>query len=278
MRSLCLYLLALLALLLGTAAWGAPHYTNSLGMNLMPVPAGQFFMGSCKLPSHINAVCPSGERADPQAKSNEAEQHFVKISQPFYLGQTEVTVAQFRQFIDQNQRNDLLSADFLLYNQDPNAAVSFVSWQDAADFIHWLNAQEQCDCYFLPTEAQWEYAAKAAPFNQPIGSDTVNEYAYNRSNAQYQAMPVGQKRANALGIFDLLGNVDEWVRDWYQPRYPSADSTNPEGAPTGQSKVYRGGSIFDNPQELRASARFFASPQYKRNGLGFRIARKKSRR
>ena len=158
-----------------SSAARAADYTNSIGMRFKNIPAGSFYMGSCKLSaadkeankkrkfmglSLKTAACPSGASIDDDAGDDETPQHKVRISRGFRMGVYEVTLGQFKQYITGADRDDLLTDDFIEYNSNGDRApVTEVSWHDAQAFIGWLNKKEGARAYRLPTEAEWEYAS-----------------------------------------------------------------------------------------------------------------------
>ena len=165
-------------------------YTNSIGMEFMLIPAGTFMMGSEK------------------GYADEKPQHRVTISRPFYLGKYEVTQAQWEAVMGNNpSRFD-----------GRNNPVEQVSWEDVRVFIARLNAHEGHTRYRLPTEAEWEYAARAGSTSAySFGDDAarLGQYAWYGDNSGKTTHPVGQKLPNAWGLHDMHGNVWEWVQGWY---------------------------------------------------------------
>ncbi|MCS7079859.1 MAG: SUMF1/EgtB/PvdO family nonheme iron enzyme [Chloracidobacterium sp.] len=202
---------------------------------------------------------------DPNGQPDEQPVHRVTLSD-FEIGKYEVTNAQYKAFCDATRRPypeepnfPKLRNYFLDY---PNHPVVRVSWDDANAYCIWLS-ERTGDLYRLPTEAEWEYVAR----NSPIGWDS-----YNSGGAPHE---VGTSPPNALGIYDLMGNVWEWCADWYGP-YPSEPQTNPKGAPRGTHKVLRGCSWYFSTVPCRPTARFRFDPtlNYWFNG-GFRVVRAK---
>jgi len=275
----------------------AAAFTNFLGMRFVDIPAGAFFMGSCKL-SKAEAEenrkreymgepprvfrCPAGGKPERQADDDETPQHHVRITRGFQLGTHEVTLGQFKRFITEGGRGDLLSEEFRKHNsQGDEAAVSYVSWNDVQDFIKWLNHKEGGQRYRLPTEAEWEYAARAGSGTvYSWGKDPAQalEYGWFAGNAydrgEKHAHPVGLKKANPWGLFDMHGNVAEWVQDWYGEKYyrvsPASDPSGPE---RGRYRVYRGGSWMKEVEELRSANRGSYSCHIRDDDVGFRLLR-----
>jgi formylglycine-generating enzyme required for sulfatase activity len=279
-----------------SAASHAASYTNSIGMKFTNIPAGSFYMGSCKLsaadkeankkrkfmglPAKAGA-CPSGASADSDASDNETPQHKVRISKAFQIGVYEVTLGQFKQFIAAG-RDDLLSDDFIKYNSHGNsAAVTQVSWDDAQAFIRWLNKKEGGSRYRLPTEAEWEYAARAGTttrYSWGNSKSQAGSYAWYGKNAYdvgaKYAHAVGTKKPNPWGLYDMHGNVWEWVQDWYgENSYRNHATNDPKGAGSGRYRVNRGGSWYNDAGLLRSAGRSYDSPGLRGYLLGFRLVR-----
>jgi formylglycine-generating enzyme required for sulfatase activity len=156
--------------------------------------------------------------------------------------------------------------------------VEKVSWKDAEAFIEKLNHMEGTDQYRLPTEAQWEYAARAGTQTRFHSGENLLRSAWYYHNSGSQTHPVGQKTANAWGLYDMHGNVKEWVRDWYS-NYPSGSVTDPESPPLKgvrldrDRRIYRGGDYSGNEQECRSARRNYTSSESRFSGLGFRLIR-----
>ena len=291
---LCALLLA--GALSGPAARAA-DYTNSIGMEFNNIPAGRFYMGSCKfskadkeadkkrkfmgLPTK-GAACPSGTGVDDEAYDSETPQHEVHIRRGFRMGVYEVTLGQFKQYIAESGRDDLLTDDFIKYNRNGDrASVVRVSWHDARRFIGWLNKKEGTQAYWLPSEAEWEYAARAGTRTRYSWGDSIgcSQARYDRreggecSNSWDGTVPVGSFAANGFGLFDMHGNVWEWVADCWHDNY--------EGAPTDGSAwtsgcasdtaVVRGGSWNSSLRSLRSASRYRSWPSNRSYNIGFRL-------
>ncbi|MBO7412014.1 MAG: SUMF1/EgtB/PvdO family nonheme iron enzyme, partial [Ottowia sp.] len=220
------------------AAAPAKTYTNSIGMEFVLIPAGTFQMG-----------CTSS--AD-KCEDNE-KRHTVTISKPFYLGKYEVTQAQW----------EVVMGDNPSVFRGANLPVSTVSWVDAQMFVEKLNAKEGHNRYRLPTEAEWEYAARAGSTTvYSFGDDAaqLGDYAWYADNAGGEPHPVGQKQPNAWGLFDMHGNVYEWVQDYYG-KYGAGAVTDPRGpAGVGELSVRRGGSWNDPVEYCRTAFRSNKKP------------------
>lgn len=267
----------------------AADYVNSIGMKFNTIPAGSFYMGSCKMDTdkRIGELsvkkmdCPSMAKVDNLAISHEIPQHIVQITQSFQMGTFEVTLGQFKQFIAQASRIDLLTDNFNKFNsRNDNAAVVQVSWNDTQSFIRWLNKKENGNRYRLPTEAEWEYAAKAGSISAyPWGNKSqIDQYAWydNKDDSKGTKYPysVGIKQPNKWGLYDMHGNVWEWIQDWYGQSYYSVSVTNdPKGPNSGQSRVIRGGSWYDCALSLRSTNRELSSPGFRYYLIGFRLVR-----
>ncbi|MDR3212512.1 MAG: formylglycine-generating enzyme family protein [Azoarcus sp.] len=247
------------------------HGENTFGMAFVYVPAGSFPMGC-------------GE-SDDGCLYDEKPRHLVTIGQPFYLGQYEVTQTQWEAVM--GTRPSAFKGDDL--------PVENVSWNDAQEFIRRLNALENTDKYRLPTEAEWEYAARAGTMTKfSFDAAHAGEYAWYWDNAGGAPHPVGQKLPNPLGLHDMHGNVWEWVQDWYgedgyarllalSPGNPLRGTTsllkdekgfsmNPSGPPEGTFRVLRGGGWSNDLRYLRSAHRHGYPPGVRRPNVGFRVA------
>ena len=290
-------LLALLIAALSAQMAQAADYTNSIGMKFKNIPPGSFYMGSCKLTdadkeankkrkflgmAPKSAACPSGGQADNNAEDKETPQHKVRISKGFQIGVYEVTLGQFKQFIASAGRDDLLTDDFMTNNsRGDNAAVTTVSWNDAQDFIRWLNQKEGGSAYRLPTEAEWEYAARAGTttrYSWGNSESQAGDYAWYDKNAYdvggKYAHGVGIKMPNPWGLYDMHGNVWEWVQDWYDENYyRNSPMNDPKGPSSGWGRVGRGGGWGSAARGLRSADRSIDSPGDCHSFLGFRLVR-----
>jgi formylglycine-generating enzyme required for sulfatase activity len=192
---------------------------------------------------------------------DEKPAHEVTLSD-FYIGKYEVTQAQWKAVMETNPSR---------FSGCDNCPVEKISWNDVQKFIRKLN-QKTGKTYRLPTEAEWEYAARGGKGSKGYkysGSNNAGEVAwYDRSRTH----PVGQKRANELVIYDMSGNVLEWCQDWYGS-YSSSSQTNPKGPSSGSYRVIRGGSWGHYARGVRVSFRFYITPDIRISNLGFRLAR-----
>ena len=148
--------------------------------------------------------------------------------------------------------------------------VEMVSWNDAQEFVGRLNGRAGGSRYRLPTEAEWEYAARAGTTGDRYGN--LDAIAWYRGTNGDRTHPVGQKAPNAWGLHDMLGNVWEWVQDWYG-RYPGGTVTDPRGPGSGSRRGRRGGAQCYSTRYCRSSERNFIIPGYRSNYLGFRLLR-----
>ena len=237
-------------------------FTNSIDMSFMPIPAGSFKMGS-------------PDREDGRFKDE--NQHLVTISKPFYLQTTEVTQKQWRDVMGSNPE------ELNFKDCGDNCPVEGVSWIDAQKFIEKLNEklnkEEGGKKYRLPTEAEWEYACRAKrEYRFYFGNEEakLKEYAwYMTSKASLLGMkthPVGEKKPNPWGLYDMHGNVKEWCQDWYGD-YPSSQVTDPTGPIAGKERVSRGGSYSGDSRRLRSANRGRERPDHRGSTVGFRVAR-----
>ena len=188
--------------------------------------------------------------------------HSVTLSS-YYIGQTEVTQALWTAVMGSNPS----------YFKGDNLPVEKVSWHDCQSFITKLNALIG-ENFRLPTEAEWEFAAKGGNKSKGYtysGSNNIDDVAWYRDNSGSKTHPVGTKAPNELGIYDMSGNVYEWCQDGYG-FYPSSAQTNPAGSPTGDSRMMRGGSWFGISTFCRAVNRLNDSPTGTLSSLGFRLA------
>ena len=237
--------------------------SNTLGMDFVLIRPGSFIMGS--------------PPSEPGHRANE-RQHKVIITKPFYLQTTEVTLAQWRK---------VMGRRWLFPRPGPlQGPVTKVSWFDVQDFIAKLNQMGQ-GRYRLPTEAEWEYACRAGTTTAYFWGDKIdcsqamfanNElksphcipYVKSRGLAPDGPAPVKSYPPNAWGLYDMHGNVWEWVADWFGP-YPRGPVSDPQGPPDGDYRVRRGGSWFRGPLRLRSANRNYADPASRYRTTGFRL-------
>jgi formylglycine-generating enzyme required for sulfatase activity len=155
--------------------------------------------------------------------------------------------------------------------KEPSAPVESVSWGDVAQFLRRLNIRDTSHHYRLPTEAEWEYACGAGN-SQP--KENLADVAWFSANSDSKTSTVGSKLPNAWGLHDMLGNVSEWVNDWYDHDYYGASpAADPQGPETGSYRVFRGGCWFDDAANCRPAYRAFDFPINKFYNVGFRVVR-----
>jgi formylglycine-generating enzyme required for sulfatase activity len=233
---------------------GGNYDPNSIAM--IYVDKGTFMMGC------------TAEQGD-ECLADENPEHSVTLRE-FYISKTEVTQGLWKAVMEENPS----------YFTGDNLPVENVSWSAVQAFIAALNAKTG-KTYRLPTEAEWEYAARGGKKSNGYrysGGNTIGNVAWydqNSGAAGGKTHPVGTKTPNELGIYDMCGNVWEWVSDWYSPAYYSASSpeaTNPTGPPSGINRVIRGGGFDGEATFLRNSRRRDVSPTFSYHNLGFRLA------
>ncbi len=233
----------------------APVTAGSTGLvDTIPVrwiPPGQFLMGSTE--------------TDAWRDSDET-QHPVTLTHGFLMAATECTQAQWSSVMPRNR------SEF----QGQDRPVENVSWREASDFCQKLTEKHQASgllpqnwSWRLPTEAEWEYAARAGNPNVRYGE--LNRIAWNSDNTKDGPRPVGQKEPNAWGLHDMIGNVWEWCSDWFDGGYTTNAVTNPTGPATGADRLYRGGGWLHDHRSCRVSDRVSYSPTFRGNDLGFRM-------
>ena len=197
--------------------------------------------------------------------SNEKPIHEVCIDD-FYIGKYEVTQKQWREIMGSNPSR---------FSNCDNCPVENVSWNDVQEFIKKLN-QKTGQNYCLPTEAEWEYAARGGNKSNDYkysGSNNIGEVAWYLENAGKITHTVGTKRANDLGIYDMSGNVWEWCSDWYGSNYyKNSPHNNPQGPSSGTDRVFRGGSWNSRVEYCRVADRLHWTPDNGSYNLGFRLA------
>ncbi len=216
------------------------------GMEFVWVPSGEFPMGS----------------TSAEARSNEQPVTQVRISRGYWLGKYEVTQGEWQSVMGSNPSR---------FSGCGNCPVEKVSWNDAQEFIERLNQGPGGTRYRLPTEAEWEYAARAGTSGDRYSGD-LDAIARYGEGLEGSTHPVGRKDPNAWGLHDMLGNVYEWVQDWYGG-YPGGTVTDPRGPDSGSSRVFRGGSWFSPARNCRASYRYDFSPGARNFILGVRLLR-----
>ncbi len=259
-------------------------------MEMVLARAGSFLMG--------------GTRRVSRSRPEEFPVHPVALTYDFWIGKYEVTFEQFEAFcasVDQEIPEDRGWGKL-------DRPVIHVSWWDAIAYCNWMSQMENLPVayrlrgeedagrfldgqgnvtnditnvigYRLPTEAEWEYAARGGHLHIDdflfSGSDDPDEVAWHATNADYQTHPVGQKKENELGLFDMSGNVAEWCHDWWSASfYQEGEKTNPIGPIAGSYRVRRGGSWATVAEtHCRVSSRSHDRPGGSSGAIGFRVAR-----
>lgn len=238
---------------------------SSAGGEQVLVFGGTFKMGS-----------PSGE-----GESNERPQHTVTVMS-FRIGRTEVTRREWREVVEwkQGSASSPLSPDPSLFKTDENAPVEKVSWEEVQVWLGYLNEKagvtDESEQYRLPTEAEWEYAARGGEaWNaryEYSGSDTIETVAWYELNSGKRTHSIGTQKANQLGLFDMSGNVWEWVQDRYGA-YQSNAQHDPVGPEVGEYRIVRGGSWLLSHGSSRVANRSLNPPAWRGSCTGFRIVR-----
>lgn len=228
------------------------EWSNNLGMEFVSIPAGTFMMGS------------PGSEAN--RKLNE-RQHRVSLTKGFWLGKYEVTQGEWREVMGSNPSE--------FSNCGSNCPVEKVSCSEVQEFIRWLNQRDSLNLYRLPTEAEWEYAARAGSTTAYcFGNDAgrFGEYGWYRGNSGSRTHPVGQKKPNNWGLYDMHGNVWEWVEDWLGV-YPGGSVTDPKGPSSGWIRLSRGGGWGNYAWYCRSAYRLLNDPGLRGRAFGFRLLR-----
>ncbi|HIJ83006.1 MAG: hypothetical protein HW380_336 [Magnetococcales bacterium] len=222
------------------------------GMEFVKVAGGSFPMG-----------CGSWQ-SDCQEDENPV--HEVRVD-GFEIGKHEVTQGVWKEVMESNPSH--------FASCGKNCPVEQTSWEDTQDFIAKLNGLKDGCTYRLPTEAEWEYACRSGGKEEKnCGEGEMDQVAWNNENSSKEIHPVAQKQANGLGLFDMSGNVWEWVSDWYgEDFYARSSKDNPQGPEGGTGRVNRGGSWDDKPTYIRSSNRDRNDPGVRNRFLGFRLAR-----
>lgn len=243
----------------------ADEFTNFLGMTFIPVPGGSFNMGAAE--------------KTPDVMPHELPQHTVEVP-PFQIMPTEVTLALYKRYIIESARIHILNDEFMkANNHGDEAPVVFVSWTDTRYFLHWLNKNKPDDdpgTYSLPTEAEWEYACLAGQETLYCGGNKANEVGWNASQKLAYQQPVARKTLNAFDLFDMSGNVHEWVVDCHHPDYLGAPTDGSEwtGDCNPSKRIVRGGSWNDPPKSTRATSRLMVDINSPSRVIGFRVVRR----
>lgn len=224
--------------------------TNDIKIEMVKIEAGTFVMGATiDLQDLVNDQKPV---------------HRVTLTNDYYIGRYEVTQSLWEVVMGNNPS---------FFKEGENYPVNFVTWIDCQEFINKLNNMTGRQ-FRLPTEAEWEYAARGGKKSrgyQYSGSNNISDVAWYGDNSGRALHPVGAKQANELGIYDMSGNVEEWCQDWYGP-YSKSSQVNPIGASNGEYRVRRGGSCDSFSGWCCSSSRHYGHPNGRNSsGTGFRL-------
>jgi formylglycine-generating enzyme required for sulfatase activity len=257
-------------------------------MKFKLIPAGKFTMGSRReeIDRCLNEFREGSDKFlvlrkrhsgafEKERLPAEGPEHEVEITQPFYLGITEVTVGQFRQFVQEKQydvgADDWKKPGFGSVDDYP---VVFVSWYNAVDFCRWLRAKEG-KTYRLPTEAEREYCCRAGRAGTRYcfgdADERLHIHAWYKDNSDDRAHRVGRLNPNAWGLHDMHGNAWEWCQDNYDPNYYRNSPVKDPPGGTGTERSVRGGSWAWSPEFCRCAFRQFVAPGQRYSDLGFRV-------
>lgn len=232
----------------GLSATDSLDLGGGVKLELVLIPAGSFLMGT--------------EKPDPKFAGQE-KQHKVTLTQPFYMGKFEVTQPQYEKVIGSNPSKD----------KGETLPVSSVSWEDDQVFCKKLSESTKRDVT-LPTDAQWEFAARAGTTTTWYTGDSEAELgkaAWYGANAGGKAHPVGQKAPNAWGLYDMIGNVRELVLDYYADALPCTDATDPKGPESGAKRSGKGGAFPGSVNSTRPAYHTDEEPAKKAGHIGMRI-------
>ena len=235
-------------------------YGNNSGIETITIKGVQFKM--VRVEGGTFQMGATSEQGS-DAYDNEYPVHSVTLSD-YYIGQTEVT---------QELWEAVMGSNLSYFKGNNQCPVENVSWNDCQEFIKKLNRLTGKN-FRLPTEAEWEYAARGGNKSKGYkysGSNDADAVAWYYDNSGSKTQPVAQKQANELGLYDMSGNVWEWCQDWYDD-YTSRSQNNSKGANTGSSRVLRGGSWYNFAWFMRVSYRGYFTPDYRVNYLGLRLA------
>ena len=284
---------------------------NSIGMKLVRIPAGEYMMGSPKqeldwLRLTFRRIWREGHK---QWFQDETPLHPIRITKAFYMGAYDVTVKEFRDFVNDtkyktdaekgdggmvfsNKENRWVPQKDMKWDSVPwriadNQAVVFVSWKDAQAFCKWLSRKEKRN-YRLPTEAEWEMSCRGGvvwsryPWGNKLPGDRDMHFGHGNPklpeslttvNDGYEYVaPVGSFPPNEFGLYDMDGNVMQWVQDYYDRNYyETSPIDDPKGPATGSGRVNKGGNWFASPADCRCAFRGFSGETMSFWNLGFRV-------
>ncbi len=296
MRKICFVVLLMFCSTLIQAKDVMNNYmenTSDLGMFMIYVEGGSFDMGNKKGRKH---------------EHDEENVHQVTLSD-FYIGRTEVTIAQFAKFVEEtnyvtdseqnggsyiwDDNNAMMvfrdsvnwryneSGDSIPKSDYSYFPVIYISWRDANEFCCWLS-KKTGQLYTLPTEAEWEYAARGGKKSKKFvysGSNNLESVAWYWNDSNVKIHPVANKVPNELGLFDMSGNAYEWCSDWYADQYPLESQENPQGPENDHQKLFRrtirGGSWVVLAEFCRTTNRDSGDPNLGTSTSGFRVVCRK---
>jgi formylglycine-generating enzyme required for sulfatase activity len=231
-----------------TLAAGLVHVNPKDNLKYVWIPPGAFMMGCSP--------------RDNECLGNEKPAHQVTITKGSWIGQTLVTVGAYKRFAEGTGRRMPDAPGFNSGWADENMPIVNATWADAQAYCGWAGGR-------LPTEAEWEYAARGGSREARYGP--VDEVAWYDKNSGNETHDVAQKRANGFGLFDVLGNAWEWVDGWYDEHYyQSSPSQDPPGPSSGPGRVLRGGAWFNPAGVARVSARVSGGLGGSSSGISFR--------
>jgi formylglycine-generating enzyme required for sulfatase activity len=231
------------------------------GTGLTRIPPGEFQLGS------------------PTGNADERPVHRVRISQGFEIGKCEITQAQWEAVMGNahgEANSPVVNSDGAEVSPTPSRfkgaslPVDSVSWVDVELFLARLNARDAMHAWRLPTEAEWEYACRAGDAQEA----SLGTSAWYKANSGEQTHPVGTRQPNGWGLYDMQGNLAEWVQDWYNPEYyGNSPDVDPKGPETGSYRVFRGGCWHNDSDKCRSAIRNFDFPISRLDYVGFRLVR-----
>lgn len=241
------------------------------------------FINAQKLPEMVFVKGGTFQMGSNSGESDERPVHSVTLTD-FYIGKYEVTVEQYKAYCNEVGKSFPSPPKPSWYEEHPNASkwtwndnypVVNITWSDAMDYCKWLS-KKTGQKYTLPTEAQWEYAARGGKNSKNYkysGSSNINKVAwYDETTFEKGPKPVGTLKPNELGIYDMSGNAWEWCNDYFG-KYPSSNQNNPMGPSSSPFRVIRGGSWYYVANLARLTARDGPYPHYTNYNYGFRVAR-----
>ncbi len=224
------------------------EFTNSIGMKFVWIKPGSFIMGSPK---------------EEKQLWDEEIQHKVTLTKGFYMGVHLVTQEQWVEIMDNNPSH---------FKGEKNLPVEQISWNDCQEFIKKLRDKDKRS-YRLPSEAEWEFACRAGTttaYHFGFDKSMLGQYAWYDQNSESKTHPVGQKKANEWGLFDMYGNVFEWCQDWCGD-YPQKDVVDPQGPEKGVGRVLRGNCWFGYSRDCRSAIRGRHLPDSRGHSFGCRL-------